>query len=85
MPYSTVVQQDEISDSGARCYVAYHPELPGCMAQGETIIEAQHELDEVRALYLAHLAEHNLPVPLPFDARPGTMGAMLTLVLSVGG
>ncbi len=83
MLYSTVVQQDEIS--GRPCYVAYHPELPGCMAQGDTIIEAQRELDEVRALYLAHLAEHGLPVPLPFDARPGSAGATLTLVLNGGG
>ncbi len=46
-------------------YVARNPEINGCIAQGETMEEAQENLNEVRADLIQHLLEHNLPVPEP--------------------
>ncbi len=44
LPYSTVVVPDVTTD-GEFCYMAYHPELEGCMPHGDTPEEALHNLD----------------------------------------
>lgn len=62
MTYVVVTWLAETTTGGA-VYLAHHPELPGCCAQGDTPDEARAALDEVRAAYLAHLAAHKLPVP----------------------
>jgi predicted RNase H-like HicB family nuclease len=64
MPYTEVVTRDQTTD-GRPCYVASHPELPGCMSQGETIAEALLNLDDARRMYIQSLLEDGLPVPLP--------------------
>ena len=64
MTYAVVTWLAETTTGGA-VYLARHPELPGCCAQGDTPGEARVALDEVRAAYLAHLAAHKLPVPEP--------------------
>jgi predicted RNase H-like HicB family nuclease len=80
--YSVVVKQDEYS-TGEVCYVAEHPELPGCMGCGGTPAEAQADLDEAREAYLASLHEDGLPIPISFDQRVGTQGADLTFLLAI--
>ena len=62
MTYAVVMWLAETTTGGA-VYLARHPELPGCCAQGDTPDEARVALDEVRAAYLAHLAAHKLPAP----------------------
>ena len=64
LPYSTVVVRDVTTD-GELCYMAYHPELEGCMTHGDTPEEALRNLDEARRLYISALIDEGLEVPLP--------------------
>ena len=64
MSYTTIVFRDETTD-GEPIYVALHPDLPGCVAQGDTPVLARQALDEVRAMYLAHWQDTGLSAPLP--------------------
>ncbi len=61
--YAIEVQEDEAG--GEVCFIASHPELPGCMAQGRTRREALESLAEARELYLHSLINDGLPIPLP--------------------
>lgn len=70
MTYAVVTWLAETTTGGA-VYLARHPELPGCFAQGDTPGEARAALDEVRAAYLAHLAAHKLPVPAAAQMHDG--------------
>jgi len=63
-PYSTFVVPDMTTDSEP-CYVAYHPELEGCMSHGSTHVEALHNLREVTELYISALLDKGLELPLP--------------------
>lgn len=63
-PYRILIIPDTYTD-GTPCYVAQHPELPGCMAQGDTPEEALASLHDARADYLYFLKEDGLPAPLP--------------------
>jgi predicted RNase H-like HicB family nuclease len=51
LPYKTYVKADNCGDHP--CFVAYHDDLPGCMAQGGTWREAIHELSLARRDYIA--------------------------------
>jgi len=66
--YSTVVVSDVTTD-GEPCYVAYNPELEGCMSHGDTPEEALHNLGEVRRLYISTLIAEGLEVPHPQETR----------------
>ncbi len=66
--YSTVVVPDQYSDGGIT-YQATHPELPGCMAHGDTPEEALTNLEEARKLYIDVLVERGLEVPTPCPSR----------------
>jgi len=46
-------------------YAAYVPDLPGCIATGETITETEQLLREAIALHVAGLREDGSPVPEP--------------------
>jgi predicted RNase H-like HicB family nuclease len=46
-------------------YIAYNPDLYGCMAQGDTMAEAMANLETARIDYMAHLLDQNLPIPHP--------------------
>ncbi|MGA2159192.1 MAG: type II toxin-antitoxin system HicB family antitoxin [Dehalococcoidia bacterium] len=63
-PYSTDIMEDETTDGG-HVYLLAHPELPGCMAQGISIDEAEKNLKEVTIEYILSLLEDDLPVPPP--------------------
>ena len=57
--YAIVVERAE------RNYAAYVPDLPGCVATGETVEEAEKLLREAMSLHIAGLREDGLPVPEP--------------------
>lgn len=63
-PYTIRISKDETID-GQIVYLAMHPELPGCMAQGETVEEAIENLKEVTFEYILSLLEDRLPIPIP--------------------
>jgi predicted RNase H-like HicB family nuclease len=56
--------KDRTTDGG-EVFVAFNPDLDGCMAQGDTPQEAVKNLDAVRIEYFEHLLEHGLPIPAP--------------------
>jgi antitoxin HicB len=46
-------------------YLAEFPDLPGCMADGETIEEALHEAEDALHAWLATAKEFGDPIPKP--------------------
>ncbi|HHK41425.1 MAG TPA: type II toxin-antitoxin system HicB family antitoxin [Planctomycetaceae bacterium] len=46
-------------------YAAYVPDLPGCVATGATVEEAERRLREAIEVHLEGLREDGLPVPEP--------------------
>lgn len=62
--YTTATMRDKTT-TGEAVYLLSHPELPGCMAQGRTIEEAQDNLVDARKEYILSLLEDGEPVPLP--------------------
>ncbi|MDP2167251.1 MAG: type II toxin-antitoxin system HicB family antitoxin [Thermodesulfovibrionales bacterium] len=71
LEYMTVVLSDQYTD-GAPCFMAMHPQLPGCMSHGDTIEEAIQNLAEARREYIASLIEDGLEVPRPITMTVGT-------------
>jgi predicted RNase H-like HicB family nuclease len=67
LPYAVQVVPDATTDGGA-CYLASHPELPGCMAHGDSPDEALRNLEDARRLYLTTLIKRGLEVPKPHSA-----------------
>ncbi|MHB8629619.1 MAG: type II toxin-antitoxin system HicB family antitoxin [Aggregatilineales bacterium] len=63
-PYALIVQPD-VTNEGESVYIAYHPELSDCIAQGNTVEEAITELAEMRFEFILWLLEDGLPVPPP--------------------
>ena len=46
-------------------YAAYVPDLPGCVATGDTRAEVEAAIKEAIELHLEGLAEDGLPIPEP--------------------
>jgi predicted RNase H-like HicB family nuclease len=46
-------------------YSAYVPDLPGCVATGATVNEAEAEIAEAIRFHIDGLLEDGLPVPAP--------------------
>lgn len=63
-PYTIEIMRDETT-TGEAIYLLSHPELPGCMAQGETLEEAMDNLGDATKEYIMSLLEDGLPVPPP--------------------
>jgi predicted RNase H-like HicB family nuclease len=63
LPYAIHITADECG--GKPCFMAYHPELDGCMAQGDTPVEAVKNLASAREDYIKALLNMGQPVPLP--------------------
>src|SRR5687768_3060734 len=63
LPYAINIQADECD--GELCYMASHPELFGCMAQGSTPEEAIRNLEGARHDYISALLEEGIAVPVP--------------------
>jgi predicted RNase H-like HicB family nuclease len=54
-----------IERAGDGGYGAWAPDLPGCVALGDTIEDAQHQMREAIAFHLEGLREQGEPVPAP--------------------
>jgi len=59
MKYSVVIEK---TDNG---YSAYAPDLPGCIAAGDSQIEVEELIREAIIMHLESLREHGDPVPEP--------------------
>ena len=44
-------------------FSAYSPDLPGCVATGDSREEAEHEMHRAILLHVEGLLEDNLPIP----------------------
>lgn len=62
--YHVEITHDTLSD-GTVMFAAVTPELPGCIAQGETPMTAVENLRDARIDYIYFLLEDGLPVPDP--------------------
>ncbi|HEY9876033.1 MAG TPA: type II toxin-antitoxin system HicB family antitoxin [Candidatus Obscuribacterales bacterium] len=59
MEYAVVIEK------GATSYGAYVPDLPGCIAVGDTVEEVKELIAEAVELYLEALQEKGSPIPEP--------------------
>ena len=59
MKYTVVIEE---TDNG---YSAYAPDVPGCVAAGDTVPEVEDLIREALVLHLESLREHGEPVPEP--------------------
>jgi len=59
MKYAVVIEK------APENYAAYVPDLPGCIAVGDTIEEVQQLIREAIALHTEGMREDGLPVPGP--------------------
>lgn len=51
-------------------YFAYHPDLEGCFAQGDSADEAIASLDDARRVWFEARLEERLPIPRPLEDEP---------------
>ena len=72
-PYRQIIMPDQATD-GTLVYRGEIPDLPGCMAHGDTVEEAQRNLAKAKELYLEVLVEHGQPIPrlTPIAQTSGT-------------
>lgn len=59
MRYAVVIEKAE------RNYAAYVPDLPGCVATGQTLEEIEIQIQEAIQLHLRGMREDGLPIPEP--------------------
>ena len=62
MRYAVVIER---ADSN---YSAYVPDLPGCVATGSTIEEAEGEIREAIKFHIEGMKEDGLTIPTPSSA-----------------
>lgn len=54
-----------IIEKGENSYGAYSPDVPGCVAVGDTREEVEERMREALWLHLQMMREENLPLPEP--------------------
>jgi len=59
MRYAVVIEKAENN------YSAYVPDLPGCVATGTSVAEAETQIREAIEFHLEGLREDGLPIPSP--------------------
>jgi predicted RNase H-like HicB family nuclease len=59
MGYAVVIEKAEENFS------AYVPDLPGCIATGASVAEAEQEIREAIRFHIEGLAADGLPIPQP--------------------
>jgi predicted RNase H-like HicB family nuclease len=59
MRYAIVVEKTENN------YSAYVPDLPGCVATGQTVKEVENEIREAIEFHIEGLREDGLAIPQP--------------------
>ncbi len=47
-------------------YSAYSPDVPGCIATGQTEKETEENMREALHFHIEGLQEEGLPIPIPF-------------------
>ncbi len=62
MRYAVVIEQ---ADSN---FSAYVPDLPGCVAAGTTIKDAENEIRDAIKFHIEGMKEDGLPIPAPSSA-----------------
>lgn len=60
-----VLQYPVVIEKAARNYSAFCPDLPGCIATGQTIEETITNMQKAIRLHLQGLQEDGLPIPKP--------------------
>ena len=58
-----------IIEEGEHNFSAYSPDVPGCIATGDTLEETIATMQEAIAFHLEGLARHNMPLPQPSRKR----------------
>ena len=84
LPYTLKIAKDMTVD-GQYVFLASHPELIGCMAQGAKVEEAVESLKEVTYEYILSLLEDKLSVPMPLSRQTMTGYARATIKGEVKG
>lgn len=59
MRYAIVIEKAENN------FAAYVPDLPGCVATGDTVEETEREIREAIEFHLRGMKEDGLPIPQP--------------------
>jgi predicted RNase H-like HicB family nuclease len=59
------MQYAMIVEKGERNFSAYLPDLPGCIATGQTLEEVRQRMHETVELHLRGMREDGLPIPEP--------------------
>jgi predicted RNase H-like HicB family nuclease len=59
-----------VFEKAAGNYSAYVPDLPGCVATGNTVEDVETEIREAIEFHLDGLREDGLPIPLPVSRVP---------------
>ncbi len=59
------MQYAMIVEKGERNFSAYLPDLPGCIATGQTLEEVKQRMREAVELHLQGMREDGLPIPEP--------------------
>lgn len=59
MRYAVVIEKAKQN------YAAYVPDLPGCVATGQTLEEIEKQIQEAIQLHLRGMQEDGLPIPEP--------------------
>ncbi len=59
MKYAVVIERADQN------FAAYVPDLPGCIATGETLEQTENSIREAIEFHIAGLKEDHLPVPEP--------------------
>lgn len=54
-----------VIEKAATNYAAYVPDLPGCVATGDTLKEVQEQIQEAIAFHIQGMKEDGLPIPEP--------------------
>jgi predicted RNase H-like HicB family nuclease len=59
MRYAVVIEQAEHN------YSAYVPDLPGCVATGDTVADTEHAIREAIEFHIEGLREDGVAIPQP--------------------
>ncbi len=54
-----------IIEKGEENYGAYVPDLPGCIAVGDSVVEVERLIREAIEIHLDGMREDGLPIPQP--------------------
>jgi len=76
--YATIISNDTLS-SGETIYLAEHPELVGCLAQGHSVEDALQNLQMITVDFIYYLLEDGLDVPDPAASETVTGSSSVPL------